>query len=794
MKLSYNWLKELTGIKILPEKLAEILNLKVAAVENVEKLGKYLDKVVVAEILEIKKHPQADRLQLVKVKTDNKKYSIVCGAFNIKVGNKVPLALPGAKLPNGMEIKETIIRGEKSQGMLCAEDELGVGDDHTGILILDKSTKIGEKISRVLGSDDTIIEVENAGLTHRPDLFGHIGFAREIAAIINSNLKFQILKPKLKSQNFQNLKIKVENYKDCPRYMAVVMDGIKIAPSPLWLQNRLRNLGIRPINNVVDITNYVLLEIGQPLHAFDFDKIEGSVPNSKFIYIRRAKQNEKIITLDGVERKLDGDILVIADGRKPIALAGIMGGEESGITEKTKTIVIESANFNPVIIRNGSRKVGLRTEASLRFERGLPLIFAEEGICRAIEMIEKIAGGRVISKIYDLKDKKVEKILRAKRIINLDIEKVSDLIGEKITEKQIIKYLNALGFVLKKTGKIFRVTVPAFRNDVEYPEDLIEEVARLYGYQKITPQPIKGKFTIVHQDQLLKLEKDLKNILIGLGFDEVYNYSFYGENLINLLKLNKEKHLEVANPLNPDQKYLRITLIPKLLENAVKNIPFFERFRIFETGKIYYSISDQPKYLAGLVLEKNKKIYFSLKGIVEAILEKIGIKKEEIVYRLTQNINYSYLNYLTEIFFKEKTIGIFGELNKEIKDELKITSDVGVFEINLESLKELEIPPKAFEKLSAYPPIRRDLAFLVPKNIVFRELYKTIKNFHPLIYSVEPFDVYESEKLGENVRNIAFHLVFQSFERTLKSEEINEIIDNLVKTLEQKFGAKLRTF
>jgi len=814
MKLSYNWLKELTGFKLSPEKLAEVLNLQVAAVENVEKLEKNLDKVVVAEILEIKKHPQADKLQLVKVTLDSKRkkiYHIVCGAFNIKIGDKVPLALPGAKLPIGLEIKEAVIRGEKSEGMLCAEDELGVGDDHTGILILDKSAKLGEKVSKVLGLDDTIIDIENVALSHRPDLFGHLGFAREIRAITNSKFKIQNSKLKIKTKDLIKLEIKVENYRDCLRYMAVVIDGIKIKPSPIWLQNRLRNLGIRPINNIVDITNYVLLEIGQPLHAFDFEKISGAQPpnpkhqipnkskiqNTKQIIIRRAKRGEKLFCLDGVERTLDQDILVIADAKKPIALAGIMGGEESGITEKTKTIVIESANFDPVIIRKGSRKLALRTEASLRFEKGLPLVFAKDGMSRAIELIEKIAGGKVISQIYDIKDKKTEKKLKTKKIVRVEIKKIFDLIGEKISEKQIIKYLTNLDFSPKKIGEFFHIVVPVHRNDIEYPEDIIEEIARIYGYQKINSCPIKADLKIIEPDSLLKIERNLKNILIGLGFDEIYNYSFYGENLINLLKLKKDEHLEIANPLNPEQKYLRLSLLPNLIKNAEKNIGYFDNFKIFEIGKIYRFSEEkieQPKYLAGLILEKNKKIFFVLKGIIEIILEKTGIDKDKISFKLEKNINYHYLNYLTSIFAENKLIGYFGLVNEVVKNDLKIFSDVGVFEIDLEKLKNLKISPKIYQKISSYPPIFRDLAFLVPKNIIFEEIYKTIKNFHPLLYQVEPFDVFESEKLGRGVRNIAFHLIFQSFERTLKSEEVDKIISDLIKTLEQKFGAKLRAF
>jgi len=836
MKLLYNWLKELTGAKLSSEKMAELLNLQVAAVESIENMSKSLENVIVAEILEIKKHPQADKLQLVTLRTSQLNNSIannlkvVCGAFNIKAGDKVPLALPGAvlrlKATDGklklLKIEESIIRGVKSVGMLCAEDELGLGEDHSGILILDKLAKVGEKVSKVLGLDDAIIEIENVALTHRPDLFGHLGFSREISAVMGIKRKVQGLKSKVYGcRESIKLKIKIEDSQLCPRYMAVVIDNVKIAPSPLWLQNRLRNVGIRPINNVVDITNYILLEVGQPLHAFDANKLTGGSAKTKEINIRRAKSGEKILALDGVVRELDKDILVIADAEKPIALAGIIGGEYSGVTKETKTIVIESANFNPTIIRKGAKKVGLRTEANLRFEKGLPLVFTEQGMTRVIELIEKIVGGRVVSKIYDHKSKKVEKNLKTKKTINLKIEKISDLIGEKISENQIIKYLTALGFITIKMGKALRITIPAHRTDIEYPEDIIEEIARIYGYQKIKPQPIRAKLEIVAPDPLLKVEKNLKNILTGLGFDEVYNYSFYGENSINLLGINKKDHLELVNPLNPDQRYLRISLLPKLLENATKNISNFENFRIFEIGRIYRSQTNaemdadqrrngqrqsasslhesalpvrQEKYLSGLIFEKNKKMFYLVKGLVEKILERAGIEKNQISYQSCQDINYLYLNQATSIFIEKNPAGVFGEINENLKNNLKISDKVGVFEINLEKIIKLVIGEKIFNKISNYPPIIRDLAILVPKRFKFADIVSLIENYNSLIKNVEPFDVFESEKFGLDTQSIAFRLIFQSFDRTLVSQEIDKILNDLIKNLEQKFQAKIRNF
>ena len=505
-----------------------------------------------------------------------------------------------------------------------------------------------------------------------------------------------------------------------------------------------------------------------------------------------------------MERKLDKDVLVIADSQYPIALAGIMGGEHSGITEKTKTIVLESANFDPVVIRRGAKKTGVRTEANLRFEKGLPLVFTEQGMSRAIELIQKIAGGKVVSKIYDVKDKKIEKLLKIKKIINLELDKISDLIGIKIPETQIIKYLKALDFTVKKIRRLLYIAVPVHRNDIECAEDVIEEIARTYGYEKINPQPIKADLVIVKSDPLLKLERNSKNLLIGLGFDEIYNYSFYGEKTINFFKLKKEEHLEIANPLNPDQQYLRLSLLPKLLEKAGENNQLFDNFRIFEAGKIYHPKGDksklitneieQSKYLGGLILEKNKKTFFVVKGIVETILEKIGLDKNKISYQLSRSHSYQYLDNFTGIIFNGEAIGLFGLIKKQTREHLKIVADLGVFEINLEKLAGLGIKEKTFEKISAYPLITRDLALIMPKNIIFNDLFQAIRKFNSLISSVKPFDVFESEKLGANVRSVAFHLIFQSFDRTLVSQEVDSIMADLVKLLETKFQARLRNF
>ena len=779
MRLSYNWLKQiLPSLKVKPEKLAEILNMQVAEIEGVIKLSQGLEKIIVAEIIKIKPHPQADKLQVAVVNTGKEKREIVCGAPNIKAGQKVPLALKGAMLrflgatddkAKIIEIKESVIRGVKSQGMLCAEDELGFGPDHQGIYILPSETKIGQPLTKALGLDDIILELENKSLTHRPDLFNHLGCAREIGAILGIKAKIQDLKLRGQKSTKTPLEIKVQDTELCPRYMAVIMEGIKVGPSPKWMQDRLRNLGIKPINNVVDITNYILIEVGQPLHAFDAAKIA-----EKKIIIRKAKKGEKLLALDSQEYKLTDNDLVIADAKKPVALAGVIGGERSGITESTKRIVIESANFNPTNIRRTAWRLGLRTEAVIRFEKGLPMIFPEWGLTRAIELIQELAQGQIISKIYDIKSKEVNKELKQKKEIVFDPERVRKFIGLEIKNEAMKKILKNLGAEIRVRGKKFLIRPPAHRPDLNLFEDLVEEVVRVYGTEKIIPQPILGKLEPAQQLQEFILEKELKNILTGCGFDEVYNYSFYSQETITDSNFEQNKHLEIANPLNPSQQYLRISLIPGLLKNAGKNSRNFSEFKIFEIGRVF--CPGEKTKVAGLIFSGDKDIYFITKGLLELIFDKIGLDQEKVKY------GAGGLNR-TDISLNKEKLGYFG----------LVQDNTTAFELDFEYLLKFAQEAKKYQSIPAYPPVKRDLAFLIDKKIAWDEVEETVKNIDSLIKEIEVFDVFEDKKFGDKC-NLAFHITYQSFDRTLKAEEVEKIEKKIIKTMEEKFRAQLRNF
>ncbi len=786
MKLSFQWLKQLIpDLEISPEKLGEILSVKTAEIEDINYLGLGLDKVVVGEILEIRPHPNADKLQIVLMGLGKKKLEIVCGASNIRVGQKVPLALEGAKLPNGLEIKKAMIRGVESTGMLCAEDELGLGLDHQGIMILSQECVSGDKLTKALGLDDIILAVENKSLTHRPDLFNHFGFAREISAILGLKINFK--KPLLKSgpKLFENLAIEVKNQEICPRYMAVIIDGVKIGPSPFWLKNRLNNLGVKSINNVVDITNYVLLEIGQPLHAFDADKIQGNK-----IIIRMGKEKEKIIALDEQEYELSKSDLIIADEKKPIAIAGIIGGQNSAISFQTKRVIIEAANFDAINIRRSAWRLGLRTEAVIRFEKGLPLSFTDLGLARAIELIKEIASGKVLSQIYDFKSVSAKKSLENKKEIIFSPDKARRFIGLEIKDRIMKELLIKLGAEIKDNRQDWRVIIPKHRPDLDYFEDLIEEIVRVYGAEEIISQPILAKLEPVIQENNYLLEKKIKNILIGLGFDEVYNYAFAREQGTEFFNSSKGAR-EIENPLNKEQRYLRANLIFGLINNAEKNAPNFSDFKIFEIGKVFQL--EEKKKIAGLVFNREIKkeieedknnIYkficgkkcFFVKSIIDVILKEVGLKEDEIIYP-------KHISVKEEIKYQNKIIGFLGKKNENIS----------YFELDFEVLLKLPKKEQKYQKIITFPPVKRDLAFLIDKKFSWKEISQSLNNLDEIIISLEPFDLFQDKDFGEKY-NLGFHIIYQSGQRTLKMEEVEAVEKRIIKSLQEKFGAKLRNY
>jgi phenylalanyl-tRNA synthetase beta subunit len=1005
MKLSYNWLEEFIKIKLTPEQLAEKLTLAGFEVEKIN-YGPKIKGVKTGEIISIRKHPKARKLKIVKVKIGrNKIINVVCGAQNIERKQKVPVALAGAEIVGldvdgkpGKEplvIQETEIKGVKSEGMLCAEDELGIGDDHSGIYILSPETKVGQDINKILELDDAILELEIT--SNRGDCLSVLGMARETAAVVNTRINMRMFTNKYanldshgiasSSRTFwkrcgtprnDSLAVEVKELKLCPKYTARVIKNVRVTESPQWLRNRLRACGIRSINNIVDITNYVMMELGQPMHAFDFNQLTNNNQQLtiKKIIVRKAEKGEKIVTIDGKKQKLDEEMLVIADEKKPIAAAGVMGGKDTEVTEETTDIILESAQFDPISIRKTTRKLGLQSDSSYRFERGVDWNMTEVALDRAVELIFKLQNKKGLDKFKKSKIEIGEKIViqqqerYLRRVIKLPVVKVSEVLGVRVSKQKVKGILENLGFrvaeyeirksanvrkdtelrkviieeakkllgkpykyeakeleapkkfdcssltqyLYKKIGitiprcsidqaeigyeirKIYEstklrkilkpgdlvlsrgtsphysinwpnglghvgiyigagkiihtnekkkkvteesieesirktkwrgarrildskfqipdfksqliVTVPSWREDISIPEDLIEEVGRIYDYNKLKPTALRGGVLPPKINKELAWENLIKDTLTAAGMTEIYNYSFYGRTQMSTDENTDlhRKHLRVVNPINPDQEFLRVSLIPRLLEVIGKNIKNFDEVKIFEIGKVYSinsqqstvnsELPDERKMVSGMILSqklkiKNQKyrneVFYQIKGIVELLFDKLGIDKDKIIYKFLADVSERNLSLQATgsaiILIEKEVLGITGET----------FTGLGFFELDFQKLIKYVKEKKKFQPISPYPAVERDLAIVIDKNIFYKDLVTTIKETDPLIKKIELFDIFEDEeKIGKNKKSLAFHLKFQAQDQTLRKSEVDIIFQNILKKLKDDFKAKIR--
>ncbi len=626
MKISFSWLKDFISLNnIEPKKIGNLLTLHTAEVENLSIIGGVFDHMVAGEIQSIERHPNADKLMICKVDTGKKTYQIICGATNIYVGMKAPFALPGALVRwhgegDLVKLEKTKIRGVESEGMLCAKEEIGLTDflpeekEHEIVDLKSWNAKPGTPLEKIFSFQDTIFDIDNKSLTHRPDLWGHYGMARDLSVILKKKLKpldiQKILKPKKEVED--NIKVTIKNTKQCPRYCAIVMRGIQIEESPLWLKQRLRAIGYRPINNIVDATNYVMAELGQPLHAFDIMAIE------KEIIIRNAIQDEIFTTLDGKTHRLCEEMLVISDQKKALALAGIMGGISSEINNETKAILIESANFEPYSTRKTAQKLNLRTEAAMRFEKSLDPLLAETALKRIIKIIQKICPSSYISSHYIDEGQKGKKEIK----ITLNLKKLNSKIGKE-TPKNIVKdILKRLEFKISPKGKnAFVVNVPSHRatKDIKIEDDLVEEVARIYGYENIEPILPNLPIRLPMDNFERRMKHHIRKIFsYALGFDEVYNYSFYSKKDLNSSFLKEEEHIRVQNVLSEEQTHLRTSLLPSLLKNIKENFRYFNECKLYEIGRVYKELGnfmpEEKKHLMACIAipTKNKNSSISL--------------------------------------------------------------------------------------------------------------------------------------------------------------------------------------
>ena len=799
MLVSLNWLKELVPTNAAAAALDEALTMAGLEVESVEDAKPDFDGVVIGHLLKISSHPNADKLVLCEVDVGGPEpLGIVCGATNIKEGDKVPVAVVGSTLTGGFKIKKAKLRGEVSEGMMCSARELGLGEDHEGIMILSPDVNVGDKFDEAMGLNDIVIEL---GITpNRPDCLSMIGVAREVAAwegLEATEPEFEI--PEHGPDISSITSVTIDDDDGCPRYAARVVEGVKIGPSPSWMREKLIKVGLRPLNNVVDITNYVLMELGHPLHAFDYDKL-----GENRIVVRRAGDGEPITTLDGVERKLSKDTLVIADAMKPVAIAGVMGGTDSEVTDQTTTILIESAYFDPVSIRRTSKSLGLSTEASYRFERGADPEMAITALDRAASFVAELAGGKIAKGRIDEYPKKIER-----PEIKLRYARVGKILGIEIAGERAISILSSLGFeIISEGSEAADIRAPSFRPDITAEIDLIEEIARIHGYDKIASTYPRDNTVGSRAMRPASFEEISRGVLASAGFFEVVTYSF-GEpkRMADFTdKGTGAEPIKMKNPLAEDASVMRTTIIPGILETLRSNVNAGNKdLKIFETGKVYFPapgdpLPDERTFVCGAVTGLSHPVswkgtpaeadFFDLKGAVEVLIEALGADG----VRATKAANAGFHpGMCADIVAGGETIGKIGEIHPAILDKYEIDQKAFVFEIDLDGIEAGSKAEGGYEKFSRFPSADRDLAVVVDEGVEAAAVYEAIMGAGgKTLCDGVLFDVYRGKQIDEGKKSLAFGLRFQSRDRTLTDEEIAAASKNIMKALEKKFDARLR--
>ena len=808
MKISYNWLKQFIKVDWDAEKTGNLLTalgLEIEGIEAFESVTGGLKGIVVGHVLECDQHPNADRLKVTSIAIGNREVlQIVCGAPNIAKGQKVPVATIGTTLydedGNPWKIKKGKIRGEESHGMICSEVELGLGKSHDGIMVLDKDVVTG-----TLGSD--IFEIENdqvfeIGLTpNRADAMSHLGVARDLkAGLLRNEVLLELITPSNSSFRVENrthkIDVQVKDNNLAPRYCGLTISGIKVKESPQWIQNRLKSIGLAPINNIVDATNYVLHELGQPLHAFDSGKISGDK-----IIVKTVAKGTKFITLDGVEIKLHKDDLMICDAEKPMCIAGVFGGLESGVTESTENIFLESAYFNPISIRKTAKRHALNTDASFRFERGIDPNLTEYALMRAALLIKEIAGGEITSDVVDIYPKKIED-----HLVFLNFDNATRLIGEEIPKEIIKEILTSLDIKINNVTEAgLGMTIPAYRNDVTREADVIEEILRVYGYNNIKfTEKLNASISTNELIEDYQIQNKIGNQLTALGFHEMIGNSLTSPKYIDLSKALKQEHnIEILNPLSNDLSVMR----QSMLFNALEALSFnsnrkISDLKLFEFGKTYHKYDagrQEPKHLSLLVsglkndenwtLASSKSTFFYLKGFVISILDRLGIAN----YSENGTKNEEFSEGLS--FSKNgKLLVDFGIINKSITAAFGIDAETFYADFKWdEVLEEIATDNFKLKAIPKFPKVKRDLALLIDKSVTFDSLKETAqKTEKQLLKNINLFDVYTGSKLPEGKKSYALSFTLQDEKRTLTDKQIDKIMKKLQQNFESEFGASLR--
>ena len=798
MLISLNWLKQyidLDGIEI--NEMENALTMIGQEVEKIDIVGGNLDKVVVAHLEEVKKHPNADSLTLCKVNNGKEILQIVCGATNHKTGDKVALAQVGARLKEDFTIKKGKIRGEESNGMLCSEDELGIGSDKDGIIILPEDAPVGVPFKDYLGINDTVFELEIT--PNRPDCLSHIGIARELSAYYGKELKYPEteIKSEISEKTSDNVKVSIEDSNLSRRYVTRILKNVTVKESPKWLKERIEAVGLRSINNIVDVSNFILMEMNHPNHVFDLDKIEGNE-----IKVKSAVKGDKLVTLDEQERELEDGDIVICDNKKILALGGVMGGLDSEVTDNTKNILLEVAQFNPQNVRKTSRRLTLSSDSSYRFERGIDVEDSIKVINRLANLIQEVAGGEILNGYVD-----VYPVPHENKVAELNFERLDRFVGKVIPREKVIEILRNLEIDVKDNGETLTLTAPSYRGDLELEQDYFEEVIRMYGFDNI--ENILPRVDINKNSTLdtTKLTDRVKTICASVGLKEVINYSFIPKDALQKLKftgVSEDKLIDISNPITEDFVTMRPTLLYSLIKNAkdnmnrnVSNIRFFEVSRTFEKAE---ELAKEDIKVGIILAGENDKTlwnpkpvhydFYDLKGIVEEIFSKLKFQSFSIKRSVQTEF---HPGRSADVFVGKEYIGSFGEIHPDVLENFGLNKKtVLVAEFNIELIKKYINKPFVYQGIVKYPAVPRDLALVMNENILVGDVLKTIEKIDKKVEKVELFDIYQGIGVEPGKKSVAISILLRDDSKTLEEKEINDIIDKILAKMKKDYMAELR--
>lgn len=798
MWISLKIIQDMVDITHIP--VAEIANkitMSTAEIDSIEYSNQLLHEIFTAKLVEVSKHPNADKLTVCKVDTGSGTKQVVCGATNHKAGDITALASVGVKLSETFTIAKSNLRGVESEGMLCSERELGLSDDHTGIMILPQNTPVGVSLATIFPDKiDVRLEIDNKSITHRPDLWSHVGFAREISSLFNRPFTYPVQYAVADSfSSKEKLVVTIKNPEGAPRYAGLVVDNITIKESPDWLKARLEAIGMRPINNIVDITNYVMAELGEPMHAFDRKKLRGNE-----IIVRFASEGEILTTLDGQQHILTSEDVVIADSGGAIALAGVMGGGNSEIEGTTTSIVLEAANFNPVYIRKTANRYNMRTEAAIRFEKSLDPELCPDAIIRCYELIKMlIPEAQAVTPIIDAYPSKAKPVG-----IITTADFIRKKLGHTISDDGILSILASLNFKVKKDHNTLAIDVPGYRStkDISIPDDIVEEIGRIYGYDNIPQQPPFVTCAPPHINIKRTFERTVKSILANdFCMTEVSNYSFTGEALLNKLSMNDDKELLLKNPLSKEQDRLRTSLVPNIIMNITTNQRFFDEFKIFELGRVYHKedkrsteLANENTRITGVIFAKKSlhPVFYDAKECCIGLLNKTLRSNFVTTQKNDKLPPYAHPARSLEITINQRPVALLFELHPKVINEFDIKGSAALFDIDIDAL--LSIPPQeiVFKELPRFPDVPFDISILAKENEYAATLVDLLYKADAVhIKNVEVVSVYSQPPIPKGIKSVSFRITFRSDDHTLSTEEVDSLQQRVI-TYIQKNGYTLR--